>query len=95
MYGEYNMVEKDLFDGLKQKPTWDKPSHDMVVTIANMQSKIDEYESFINWAIEFVSFDGDNKRKFDDIKLMYLEDVIRQKFTYKYEDTSTWRYPRT
>lgn len=48
MNGEHNMVEKNLFDGLKQKPTWDKPSHDMVVTIANMQGKIAEYESFVN-----------------------------------------------
>lgn len=95
MNGEHNMVEKNLFDGLKQKPTWDKPSHDMVVTIANMQSKIDEYESFVNWAIDFVSFNRDSKKEFRDIKLMYLEDVIRQKFTYKYENTSTWGYPRT
>jgi hypothetical protein len=80
------MVDKNLFDGLKQKPT----SHDMVVTIANMQGKIDEYESFVNWAIDFVSFKRDNKKEFNDVKLMYLEDVIRQKFTNKYENTSTW-----
>lgn len=66
------MVEKNLFDGLKQKPTWDKPSHDMVESIANMQGKIEEYESFINWAIDFISFKRDNKMEFTDIKLRYL-----------------------
>lgn len=95
MNGEHNMVDKNLFDGLRQKPTCDKPSHDMVVTIANMQGKIDEYESFVNWVIDFVSFNRDNKKEFNIIKLMYLEDLIRQKFTHKYENTSTWGYPRT
>ena len=51
--------------------------------------------AFVNWAIDFVSFNRDNKKEFNDIKLKYLEDVIRQKFTHKYENTSTWGYPRT
>lgn len=89
------MVEKNLEDGLKQHKTWERPSHGTVMTIADMQSKIDEYESFVNWAIDFVSFNRDDKKEFNDIKLMYLEDVIRQKFTHKYENTSTWGYPRT
>ena len=89
------MVEKNLEDGLKRHKTWESPSHDIVMTIADMQGKIDEYESFVNWAIDFVSFNRDNKKEFNDIKLKYLEDVIRQKFTYKYENTSTWGYPRT
>lgn len=95
MNGELNMVEKKLEDGLKQRQTWERPSHGIVMTIADMQSKIDEYESFVNWAIDFVSFQRDNKKEFNDIKLMYLEDVIRQKFTNKYENTSTWGYPRS
>lgn len=95
MNGEHNMVEKNLEDGLKQHKTWERPSNGIVTTIADMQGKIDEYESFVNWAIEFVSFNRDNKKEFKDIKLMYLEDVIRQKFTHRYENTSTWGYPRS
>lgn len=95
MNGGHNMVEKNLEDGLKLHKTWESPSHDIVMTIANMQGKIDEYESFVNWAIDFVSFNRDNKKEFNDVKLKYLEDVIRQKFTYKYENTSTWGYPRS
>lgn len=45
------MTKKDLRDGLKQKPTWDKPSYNMVESIANMQRRIDEYERFVNWAL--------------------------------------------
>ena len=51
MNGGHDMVEKNLFDGLKQKPTWDRPSYNMVESIANLQRKIDEYERFVNWAL--------------------------------------------
>lgn len=95
MNGGVNMVEKNLADGLKQRPTWERESYNMVESIANMQSKINEYESFIDWAINFVSFKMDYKVEFNDVKLRYLEDVIRQKFTHKYENTSTWGYPRS
>lgn len=89
------MVEKNLADGLKQRPTWERQPYDMIESIANMQGKINEYESFIEWAIDFMSFKGDYKREFNDVRLRYLEDVIRNKFTHRYENTSTWGYPRS
>ena len=46
-----SMIKKNLSDGLKQKPTWDKPSYNMVESISNMQRRIDEYERFVNWAL--------------------------------------------
>ena len=90
MNGEHDMVEKNLLDGLKQRPTWERPSYDMVEAVANMQKKIDEYEIFIDWAIDFVTFKRDCKKEFNDVKLKYFEDVIRTKFTHKYENTSIW-----
>lgn len=45
------MVEKNLADGLKQRPTWERPSYNMVESVANMQRRIDEYERFVNWAL--------------------------------------------